>query len=671
MSQEEKELLLTALSEKKILPPVPPSKPSASPKVSPKQSPSVGSHKVPFSIDDELPTNVSTVEQLSSLPDVCLSGIKERPLRHVTESGEVYVYALQPMFYSVIFILIVELLERFSFYGINYTQTSFLTGSYNAEWNAAFSAVDASTYVSISTAVAYTTPFLGAFLADSLLGDYWSILCGSLILYIPGLLLIALSTVPYLLGDRFNRPALALGLLVFWPTGTGVVKSIVNVFGAKQFHPLLQSSLIESYYVNFYMCINIGALIGGIVVPVVAQMDVTLAYTYPVAMLCIAVLLYLLGTPRYVRSKPSGEVFARKAGNSQPDGGGSMIGLSTIFRISVLIIPFNIAYSQMATTFIVQGTVMKKAFGWIDAASMNNADAVAVLVFGYAVGAYVYPALANRGIKIPTTYKFAIGSGLGAMSIAWALYMEYKIRATFKETGEKLNIMWQAWAYILIGAGEIFAVSAAYEVAFTASPPEKKVLASAVNLFCVGGIPNVLCIALYQSCSSWFLNSRGTTSISRIKDYTTANVDKYFWVLFAISLVGVFVNILPPVRDFVASVEEEATEMVKTPVMKKPSRHRRLTSADSSDEESPLIDSPMLQIKRHQAYLKYGSGPVLYKQGSMRAGPSLSRDKAAQKHLKKSLVGKLYRTERQLPKIVLSADGKPLTAGRLKRQESL
>jgi POT family proton-dependent oligopeptide transporter len=80
-----------------------------------------------------------------------------------------------------------------------------------------------------------------------------------------------LSTVPHLLGETFNKRLLALGLLILWPAGTGIVKSIVNVFGAKQFHPLLQSSLIESYYVNFYMCINIGALVGGIVVPIVAQ----------------------------------------------------------------------------------------------------------------------------------------------------------------------------------------------------------------------------------------------------------------------------------------------------------------------------------------------------------------------------------------------------------------
>lgn len=95
-----------------------------------------------------------------------------------------------------------------------------------------------------------------------------------------------------------------MGLLGLWPIGTGIVKSIVNVFGAKQFHPLLQSSMIESYYVKFYMCINIGALIGGIVVPLVAQRDVTHAYKFPVAMLLIGIILFFCGTPRYVRHPP-------------------------------------------------------------------------------------------------------------------------------------------------------------------------------------------------------------------------------------------------------------------------------------------------------------------------------------------------------------------------------
>lgn len=237
-------LVLTAISSG-------PSPKASPPTYSRSSSPEFGTTQESYP-DDDLPTNISSEEQLTNLPDFCLSGNKERPLRHVNERGGISTYALQPMFYSVIFILLVELLERFAFYGIQYTQTSFLTGAYNHNWNAGMTAVGASSYVSISTAVAYTMPFVGAYLADALMGDYASILFGAVALYLPGIILIMLSTVPYLLGDTFNQPVMAFGLLFLWPTGTGVVKSIVNVFGAKQFHPLLQSSLIESYYVNFY-----------------------------------------------------------------------------------------------------------------------------------------------------------------------------------------------------------------------------------------------------------------------------------------------------------------------------------------------------------------------------------------------------------------------------------
>lgn len=486
------------------------------------------------------------------------------------------------------------------------------------------------------------------------------------------------------------------------------------------------------------MCINIGALVGGIVVPIVAQHDVTLAYTYPPAMLGIGVMLFLMGTPRYVRHPPAGDLFssfpwssseggtktkrkkkngastkhtASTAGLSRPPES-DQTSLMTIFRVSALVVPFNIAYSQMATTFIIQGTVMKKAFGFIDAASMNNADAVAVLVFGHWVGSYMYPALTRRGIKIPTTYKFALGSGLGALAIAWALYVEHLIHSNYRSSKHKVNIMWQSLSYILIGAGEIFAVSAAYEVAFTASPPEKKALASALNLFCVGGIPNVLCIFLYNACRGWFRTEWGTTSIHALEDYASAQVYKYFLVLFGISVLGIVINLLPSVKNYVAAIEEKAADMVKTPVMKRPTprmRQRQLQSS-ASTESSPGItsdddegdeESPLLRAQRHQAYLKYGSGPVLYKSGSMRAGPTLGHKdadearppaygagnvvdgptKSTKKTLKKSQVGQLYRSSNrkqraigggggamvpsQRPSVVMTPEGKPMKAGNI------
>jgi proton-dependent oligopeptide transporter, POT family len=185
-------------------------------------------------------------------------------------------------------------------------------------------------------------------------------------------------------------------------------------------------------------------------------------------------------------------------------------------------------------------------------------------------------------------------------------------------------------------------------------------------------LPNVACIILYQSCSGWFRNKDGVISISELDDYASANVDKYFWVLLIISFLGVIINILPPIRSFVDSIEEKATEIIKTPVMTKPTpKHRRVLSTDSETDEEA---SPMLRVKRHQAYLKYGSGPVLYKQGSMRAGPSVGKAKP-KKNIKKSQVGKLYRTSTSRPKgpkVIMGADGAPMKAGNMyKRQDSL
>ena len=127
-------------------------------------------------------------------------------------------------------------------------------GEYSKTWWPGFSSVEASTFTSASVAITYTSPFLGGMLADGLLGDYWEIVLGIMLLYLPGLIVIALTAFPYLLGDEFPTSSLYAGFVVLMPLGAGAIKSVVNVFGAKQFHPYLQQTLVEKYYINFYMC---------------------------------------------------------------------------------------------------------------------------------------------------------------------------------------------------------------------------------------------------------------------------------------------------------------------------------------------------------------------------------------------------------------------------------
>jgi len=566
----------------------------------------------PSSDDNDLPTNVSDETQLHNLPIECLAscrsdgcdnegndggddddGVNEkttmmasRPLRYVDDAGNEICYSLKPMRYSVIFILLVELFERFSYYGIIYTQTLFLTGAYNKEWNAGFDSVQAASFVSASSMISYTTPFIGAYLSDSWLGDYHTLMMGLFCFYIPGVFLIVLTTIPRLFGDEFSNNLLTIAFLFLWPLGTGTVKSIVNVFGAKQYHPVLQSSLIESYYVSFYTVINIGGLLGIFFVPVVAQRNIFVAYLIPLSVLIVGGICFLLGTPRYITTQPRSrststssykkdQWFVSCGGSNKSGDSASKLTTTTtttttlfdIFRICILVVPFTVGYSQMTTTFIIQGTVMSKAFGVFDVASMNSLDVLSVLFFGSITANYMYPYLAKRNMKIPTTYKLAFGSFLGSCAMAWAILVETMIHSTFERTGEQISVLWQGPAYILIGFGEIFAVSTAYEVAFTASPPDKKFMASAVSVFCIGGLPSMICIVLIDSCSEWFTNSHGTKNIEHIEDYVTARVGKYFVTLLSIMVFGVVINILPVVNKYVESMKERAAEFIKNPTI--------------------------------------------------------------------------------------------------------
>jgi hypothetical protein len=293
--------------------------------------------------------------------------------------------------------------------------------------------------------------------------------------------------------------------------------------------------------------------------------------------------------------------------------------LMNVIYISFLTVAFNVAYSQMATVFIVQGTVMKTAAGFIDAALMNNADAISVLLSGFIVGNFLYPLLARHKLKIYTTYKFAVGSFFGSLAIFWALIVEYRIHSVYANTGEKISILWQAFAYIFIGTGEIFAISTAYEIAFAIAPKQQKALSSALNLFFTGGVPNFICLGLYRTCQRWFINSRGDANINSIQDYTQARVVNYFWVLLFISLMGMVVNLLPPVRDWVASVEEEADLMsTNTAIVRndleKVTLDRTLTELTSNSVEFDFVqeteNSALLTVSLPQSQKHPISGTV-------------------------------------------------------------
>ena len=221
---------------------------------------------------------------------------------------------------------------------------------------------------------------------------------------------------------------------------------------------------------------------------------------------------------------------------------------------------------------------------------------------------WFYPFLAKRDIKLATGYKFSLGCAIGSCAILWSLIVEHQIHAEYARSGGKISVLWQAPSYALVGIGEVFSISTAYQVAFTASPPNRKGFACAFNLFFIGGLPNLVSLGLYKTCEQWFRNSSGRGNIGLIKDYSEAHVGKYFCVLFGVIMLGVVINSLPFVREWISFVEDRAAR-ASSGVSSTP----KVSVAKGGENE------PLLKAQKHIKYLEEGEEALIYRANTMKA----------------------------------------------------
>ena len=149
--------------------------------------------------------------------------------------------------------------------------------------------------------------------------------------------------------------------------------------------------MISSYYVNFYLAINIGSVLGGIAIPILAQENTAVAYTIPAIVLFLGLVIFILGNKRYVKAKPRkaalwsslyiicSPLYCKSYDSHKKSNGGKtdddfvtgIFHLLAVFPATMLIVPFMICYNQVSTVFVVQGEAMQKV-GVFDASIMTN-----------------------------------------------------------------------------------------------------------------------------------------------------------------------------------------------------------------------------------------------------------------------------------------------------------
>ncbi|CAL5422652.1 hypothetical protein CsSME_00038685 [Camellia sinensis var. sinensis] len=214
------------------------------------------------------------------------------------------------------FILGNECCERLAYYGMSTNLVNYLKKRLN-QGN-----VTASNNVTNWSGTCYITPLIGAFLADSYLGRYWTIASFSVI-YVFGMTLLTMSASlkglkPTCDNDVCHPSALqtavcfiALYLIAF---GTGGIKPCVSSFGADQFDETNETERKKksSFFNWFYLSINIGALIASSVL-VWIQMNVGWGWGFgiPAVAMAIAIIFFFLGSSLYRLQKPGGSPLTR------------------------------------------------------------------------------------------------------------------------------------------------------------------------------------------------------------------------------------------------------------------------------------------------------------------------------------------------------------------------
>jgi POT family proton-dependent oligopeptide transporter len=429
-----------------------------------------------ISDDASLPTDFPTDEQLATLRKVSA-----------------------PIPWKIYTIAFVELVERMSYYGTIAVYSNFISKKRASSTGACeFPNSDecvpgalgmgkqiAFSLTTFNAFWVYCCPLFGAWIADTYLGRFNTIVYSVIIAEIGHLILIASSAPAVLDNPNTALGVFVLGVLVMG-LGTGTFKPNISPLIAEQV-PIEKmrveeqkgelvivdpAATITRIYNYFYLFINIGALVGQIsMVYAERYVGFWLAYLLPTVMFLVCLPVLYFCKKHYVLRPPSGSVMAPafklffKAigngfsinpmktyknwnngtvwhavkpsvlGSSAPAWYGKynfddawvdevargFAACSVFFWVPI----FWLAYRQMDSNLTNMCATMK--LGGVPNDILSNLDPIAIIIIVPIMDSLVYPFLRRRGIRFTPIKKITAGFILGSFAMLWASVLQYYV----------------------------------------------------------------------------------------------------------------------------------------------------------------------------------------------------------------------------------------------------
>ncbi|GER37821.1 major facilitator superfamily protein [Striga asiatica] len=506
---------------------------------------------------------------------------------------------------SAAFIIGVEVAERFAYYGISSNLISYLTGPLGQSTAAAAANVNA------WSGTASLLPLLGAFVADSFLGRYRMIIVAS-VLYILGLACLSLLAAVYssvspdcqnTTNTSCSPPPLQITLFFFSlytvALAQGGHKPCVQAFGADQFDEQdpKERKAKSSFFNWWYFCFCGGVLVALLVLNYIQDnLSWGLGFGIPCAVMCLALVVFLLGTFTYrfrVQSDDRnafvriGSVFIRAARNwrikssaismeSEAQGilpyegfrqyqflnkalrGPHDTTICTINEVeeakSVLrLIPiwvtclaYAIVFSQSSTLFTKQGATMDRHITTnfeIPPASLQSLISFSIVVFILVYDRILVPfarSVSNNPSGISMLQRIGTGIFLSLISMTSAAIVEQKRLKTafdhglvdFPEATVPMSVWWLAPQYSLFGISEAFTMVGLQEFFYDQVPSDLRSVGLALYLSIFG-------IGSFISSFLISIIEKATGGPGRdgwfSNNLNRAHLDYFYWLLAGLS----------------------------------------------------------------------------------------------------------------------------------------
>lgn len=433
-------------------------------------------------------------------------------------------------------ILMCELCERLTYYSVTANVVLFCTNTLKLE------STSAATVSLVFSGTVFIIPVIGGYIADTLAGKYNTIL-GSGLIYVLGLFLLPASAFDYegLFGEdddgvsfdlstKMRRVYYFMGL-VFVAIGTGGIKANVGPFGAQQVEDLGPEA-VQSFFNWFYWFINAGSFIAFLGVAYIQQnISFSLGYLIPFISMILALVIFVAVKSKYKQTPPGGSIIVdslgvccdagcRKFDKVRKSNGGKytddfvsgVIAVLRVIPVFLLIILYWAIYSQMQSTFFLQGERMDAQLGSLTMpiAVLNVFNTVIILILIPIMDKVVYPFMAKYNRSPTHLQRIGLGFVLSALSVLAAGILEIYRKKDIEENGvivqklstdyfnaSSISIFAQVPQFALVGASEVFASVSGLEFAYSQAPSFMQGLVMGLFLM-TSGIGNYVSEAILE-----------------------------------------------------------------------------------------------------------------------------------------------------------------------------